>query len=327
MRQLQHIRQWVDGHYGTSVGWAIALLTLWQLVIAVFGVDLCDSGYYLLFFENIFKAPEAVEYNFMYYLSGIAGGALNAVLPEDGKWMAMRVAGVLCNVGAMAILACALRRVIPATAVILGFLMVVASLVQFPFTFNNDLMSALLWVVALALTYRGLTRDRWLPLLLAGLLVGVNTFTRIPNVLAVGLAVMPFVARIHIKRPWRECWRQCGTFLLGAIAGALAVIGMMMALGHWDIFVQNMTDLLGVATGRSGTATHNAGGLVAVMLAFYRQCLLVGLKMAVLWLPVWAALGCLACSGGGSTLFHVAPVPHHAPPVGDVCGGARVGHL
>ncbi len=289
MRQLQHIRQWVDGHYGTSVGWAIALLTLWQLVIAVFGVDLCDSGYYLLFFENIFKAPEAVEYNFMYYLSGIAGGALNAVLPEDGKWMAMRVAGVLCNVGAMAILACALRRVIPATAVILGFLMVVASLVQFPFTFNNDLMSALLWVVALALTYRGLTRDRWLPLLLAGLLVGVNTFTRIPNVLAVGLAVMPFVARIHIKRPWRECWRQCGTFLLGAIAGALAVIGMMMALGHWDIFVQNMTDLLGVATGRSGTATHNAGGLVAVMLAFYRQCLLVGLKMAVLWLPVWAA--------------------------------------
>lgn len=286
---MQHIRQWVDGHYGTSVGWAIALLTLWQLVIAVFGVDLCDSGYYLLFFENIFKAPEAVEYNFMYYLSGIAGGALNAVLPEDGKWMAMRVAGVLCNVGAMAILACALRRVIPATAVILGFLMVIASLVQFPFTFNNDLMSALLWIAALALTYRGLTRDRWLPLLLAGLLVGVNTFTRIPNVLAVGLAVMPFVARIHIKRPWRECWRQCGTFLLGAIAGALAVIGMMMALGHWDIFVQNMTDLLGVATGRSGTATHNAGGLVAVMLAFYRQCLLVGLKMAVLWLPVWVA--------------------------------------
>ena len=289
MRQLQHIRQWADGHYGTSVGWAIALLTLWQLVIAVFGVDLCDSGYYLLFFENIFKAPEAVEYNFMYYLSGVAGGALNAVLPEGGKWMAMRVAGVLCNVGAMAILACALKRVIPATAVILGFLMVVASLVQFPYTFNNDLMSALLWVAALACMFKGLTGGKRVHLLLAGLLVGVNTFTRIPNVLAVGLAVMPFVARFHIKRPLRECWRQCGTFLLGAIAGALAVIGMMMALGHWDIFRQNMTELLGVATGSSGTATHNAGGLVAVMLAFYRQCLLVGLKMAVLWLPVWVA--------------------------------------
>ena len=289
MQRMRHIKGWMNSHYGTSVGWAIALLTLWQLVIAVFGVDLCDSGYYLLFFENIFKAPEAVEYNFMYYLSGVAGGVLNALLPEGGKWMVMRVAGVLCNAGAMAILACALKRVIPATAVILGFLMVVASLVQFPYTFNNDLMSALLWVAAVACMFKGLTGDKRVHMLLAGLVVGVNTFTRIPNVLAVGLAVMPFVARIHIKRPLRECWRQCGTFLLGAIAGALAVIGMMMALGHWDIFRQNMTELLGVATGSSGTATHNAGGLVAVMLAFYRQCLLVGLKMAVLWLPVWAA--------------------------------------
>lgn len=289
MKKAAHIIEWLDGHYGSAVGWAIALLTLWQLVIAVFGVDLCDSGYYLTFFDNIFKAPEAVEYNFMYYLSGVAGGVLNAVLPEGGKWMAMRVAGVLCNACAMAIMACALRRILPATAVIMGFLMVVASLVMYPFTFNNDLMSALLWVAALACMFKGLTHGQWRSLLLAGMLVGANTFTRIPNVLAIGLAVMPFVAHFYNKCPWRECWRQCGTFLAGAAAGILAVIGMMMALGHWEIFVQNMTDLLGIVTGSSGTATHNAGGLVAVMLGFYRQCLLVGLKMAALWLPLWLA--------------------------------------
>ena len=289
MKKARHIIEWVDDHYSTSVGWTIALLTVWQLGLAVFGVDLCDTGYYLTFFENIFRAPASVEYNFMYYLSGVAGGVLNVLLPEGGKWMAMRAAGVLCNAGAMAIMACALRRILPATAVIMGFLMVVASLVMYPFTFNNDLMSALLWVAALSCMFKGLTRDRWLPLLLAGLVVGVNTFTRIPNVLAVGLAVMPFVAHFYNKCPWRDCWRQCGTFLAGAVVGILAVIGMMMALGHWDIFRQNMTELLGVATGSSGAATHNAGGLVAVMLAFYRQCLLVGLKMAALWLPLWLA--------------------------------------
>ena len=288
--RLQHIRQWLDGHYCTSVGWAIALLTLWQLVIAVFGVDLCDSGYYLTFFENIFKAPQTVEYNFMYYLSGVAGGALNAVLPEGGKWMAMRVAGVLCNTGIMVILAWALRRVLPAMAVILGFLMVVASLVQFPYTFNNDLMSALLWVAALALAFKGLTGGKWNNLLLAGVLVGMNTFTRIPNVLAVGLAVMPFIVKIHDGRPWRECWRQCGTMLVGMAIGALAIIGLMHALGHWDIFKQNMTDLLGVATGNSGAASHNAGGMVMEMLRFYGQCLLVGLKMfGLFWLYYWVA--------------------------------------
>ena len=288
MQRLQHIKGWINGHYGTSVGWAIALLTLWQLVIALFGVDLCDTGYYLTFFDNIFKAPASVEYNFMYYLSGVAGGVLDGLLPEGGKWLAMRVAGVLCNVGAMAILAWVLRRILPATAVILGFAMVVASLVQFPYTFNNDLMSTLLWVAALALTYRGLMDGRWQHLLLAGIIVGMNTFTRIPNVLAAGLVALPFIARFYTGRSWRDCWRQCGVMLVGIAVGAAAVIGLMMALGHWDIFKQNMTDLLGVATGSSGEASHNAGGLVMEMLGFYKQCLIVGLKAFGLWWAFWA---------------------------------------
>ena len=277
----------MSSHYGTSVGWAIVLLMLWQMVIALFGVDLCDTGYYLTFFENIFKAPASVEYNFMYYLSGVAGGVLDALLPEGCKWLAMRVAGVLCNVGCMALLAWAFRRILPATAVILGFAVVVASLVQFPYTFNNDLMSALLWVAALTTAYKGLTGGRWWHLLLAGVLVGINTFTRIPNVLAAGVAVMPFVAHYHNKCSWRDCWQQCATMLLGMAVGVVAVIGLMMALDHWDIFRQNMTDLMGVATGSSGEASHNAGGLVVAMLGFYRQCLFVGLKMLALWAMFW----------------------------------------
>ena len=289
MERLVHIKGWLNSHYGKSVGWAIVLLTLWQLVVAVFGVDLCDTGYYLTFFDNIFKSPESVEYNFMYYLSGVAGGALDAVLPEGGKWLALRVAGVLCNTGIMALLAWALRRVLPATAVILGFLMVVASLVQFPYTFNNDLMSVLLWVAALVLTFKGLTGGRWRHLLLAGVIVGMNIFTRIPNVLAVALAVMPFIAKVHDHRPWRDCWRQCFTMLSGMVIGALAVIGLMLVLGHWEIFRQNMTDLMGIATGSSGEASHNAGGMVMEMLRFYGQCLIVGLKGFALWGAFWLA--------------------------------------
>ena len=287
MRSLQHIKQTIDSRYGTSVSVTIVLLTLWQLVVATFGVDLCDTGYYFTFFDNVFKAPDSVEYNFMYYLSGLVGGVLDVLLPEGGKWMAMRAAGVLCNVGVMTILALTLRRILPASAVILGFLMVVASLVQFPYTFNNDLMSALLWIAALALTYQGLTGGKLRHLLWAGIIVGMNVFTRIPNVLAVSLAVMPLIAHFYNKRPLRDCWRQCGLVLLGVLVGIVVVIGMMMALGHWEIFKQNMSDLLGVATGSSGEASHNAGGLLMEMMRFYGQCLLVGAKMLALWTVLW----------------------------------------
>ena len=117
----------------------------------------------------------------------------------------------------------------------------------------------------------------------------MNAFTRIPNVLAVGLAAMPFIARCYNKRPWRDCWRQCGTLLLGMAVGVAAVIGLMMALGHWGLFRQNMAELLGVATGSSGVASHNAGGMVMEMLRFYGQCLLVGLKGFALWGAFWLA--------------------------------------
>ena len=287
MERLRHIKQYLDGHYTATVGWTIALLTLWQLLVATSGVDLCDTGYYLTFFDNIFKHPASVEYNFMYYLSGVVGGLLDALLPEGGKWRAMRVAGVLCNVGCMIVLAWALKRVLPATAVILGFLMVVASLVQFPYTFNNDLMSALLWVTGMVMTYKGLTDGKWCHLLVAGVLVGVNTFTRIPNVLAVGVAATPLLAHFYVKRPWRGTWRQCVTMLVGIAVGMVAVIALMLALGHWEIFKQNMSDLLGVATGSTGNASHNANGLVAEMLGFYWQCLLVGLKGFALWGAMW----------------------------------------
>ena len=63
MRLLQHIKGWINSHYGTTVTVVIVVLTLWQLVVASFGIDLCDSGYYLTFFDNIFKAPALTAVN------------------------------------------------------------------------------------------------------------------------------------------------------------------------------------------------------------------------------------------------------------------------
>ena len=119
--------------------------------------------------------------------------------------------------------------------------------------------------------------------------------------------------------------------LLGIAFGVVAIVGLMMTLGHWDVFKQNIADLLGVATGSSGAASHNAGGMVMEMLAFYGQCLLVGAKM----FPLWALVGLSGdmstmdvlryCGFGFSwrcaSLLHVASVSHHAPVVGHVCRG------
>jgi len=286
MNRFTQLRTWVDGHYAKSTGVAIVALGIWQMLIALFGVDLCDTGYYLTFYDNIFTAPGTVEYNFMYYLSGVVGGVLKLAMPAC-EWLLMRLAGVLCNVLAMMLVAVALRRLVPASAVILGLTMVVASLVRFPYTFNNDLLSALLWVASLAAVLRGLRgggRSSWL---LAGVLVGVNTFSRIPNILALGLVAMPFVAVAYRRSTWGEAWQRAGAMLAGALTGFAAVVAMMALLGHLSLFWQNMTELLGIATGQSGEATHNVSLMLGGLVTYYGKCALTALKLG---LPLAVAL-------------------------------------
>ena len=46
--------------------WVLLLVAaIVQLPPLLCGFELCDSGFYMTFYDNIFTHPEAVEYNFM----------------------------------------------------------------------------------------------------------------------------------------------------------------------------------------------------------------------------------------------------------------------
>src|SRR5580765_719845 len=72
----------------------LALLFLYQVIFIFQGVDLSDEGFYATFYQQIYKNPEATQYNFMFWFSGIVGGAFDYVFHGLGIW-GMRLAGVL----------------------------------------------------------------------------------------------------------------------------------------------------------------------------------------------------------------------------------------
>ena len=100
---------------------AIAGLVLYQLLGVFWGFELCDSGFYLTFYDHIYDAPDTVSYNFMYYLSGLLGGLVAKVLPAQCSMLLMRVAGVLVNLAIMLLLYRALRPHLGQKALLLGF--------------------------------------------------------------------------------------------------------------------------------------------------------------------------------------------------------------
>lgn len=288
MTTPSHTLHAVRRHPQRAATVAVLLLTLWQLPGVVFGLDLCDTGFYLTFYDHIFSAPASVEYNFMYYLSGVAGGAFRALWPSGGLlWM--RMVGLAAVMFSIIITWRALRPLLPVGTLTLGMAMMVASLGQLPYTFNNDLLTMALYAPALALMLRGVLHRRLVPLALAGILLGMNVFSRIPNVLALALVATPLLARLYVAAPWRVTWRQCAVMAAGAAAGVAAVLALMAILGHLHIFTGHLRTLLDIASGNAGVASHNASALLTAPLIFYARCLGTAAKFAVLLLAVAGA--------------------------------------
>ena len=124
-------------------------------VPAVFGFDYCDTGFYLTFYENIFTAPRDVEYNFMYYLSGLVGGAWMRVFPGSGI-IGIRILGMLMNLLAIAILFYLYRGRPGVKATAVGAMTVVMAYLGMPMAFYNDILTGTMLVAGVAMLVTGL---------------------------------------------------------------------------------------------------------------------------------------------------------------------------
>ncbi|MBO7608875.1 MAG: haloacid dehalogenase-like hydrolase [Muribaculaceae bacterium] len=286
-------KPWYERH-GSVVFWAVmAVLVLYQLLGVFFGMDLADAGFYLTFYDNIFAHPQSVEYNFMYYLSGVMGGTLQSLFPNMGM-VGMRLAGVAFSTLCGIIMYIALQRHIPAWVIALGCALVVTTFIAPPYTLSYDLCTILLYVMVVTAMWQYLKGGSRLWLLLAGIMAGLNVFVRMPNVLGLSLAFMPLVKefvdarRQKVSANWLKALMPCMLFLLAAMA-AMWVVLMVMPSSHVVAFYRVMNDLSAIASDTSGTASHTTGQMIMTQLRFYATELWTAVKLAVPVLAYWWA--------------------------------------
>lgn len=71
------------------------LLGVFYQILFIFqGLDLSDEGFYATFYQQIFNDPQSVAFNFMYWLTGILGGAWYYLFPHLGL-LGFRILGVI----------------------------------------------------------------------------------------------------------------------------------------------------------------------------------------------------------------------------------------
>lgn len=241
----------------------VLLLVLCQLVLAFQGFDLCDEGFSLTFYQQFFLYPESVEYNFVYWLSGLIGGIWYKLYPEGGiLWF--RILAVLCNTSIFLMGYKLLKPHIGSFSSLVGLTMVLFMNNFGYLVFYHNPLTALLSLVGAYFILKGIeTKKLWL-LMLSGMAIGINVFSRIPNLtLFAFLLIIPLAGYLK-KEPFVKSIKPMVLFLIGIALGFLVVVLILSALDQLEIMEKALGSL--VSLGTVEASGHNSIHLLRIYL-------------------------------------------------------------
>ena len=236
-----------------------AVLTLAVLSVCVyqlrFGIDVQDTASYITNFRYFFE--KGTGGNALYYLLGEFFGSL--VYHVFPTLYALNVAGVIV----WALTGILIYRImrpylstLPLTAAVLGGLGFSASWVR---CVNWNAWSMLFLTLGILFLLHGFDTNEKKWFYFAGLILGWNTFTRMPNIIFLGLVVVVFYYYMgeRVKNALANCGRMTAG---GVIAGVTGCIFSIIFLGM-NKFLADIGWLLG-STGDK-ESKHNIFDMVA----------------------------------------------------------------
>ncbi len=236
-----------------------AVLTLAVLSVCVyqlrFGIDVQDTASYITKFRYFFE--KGTGGNALYYLLGeFFGSLIYHVFPT---LYALNVAGLIVWALTGVLIYRIMRpylSTLPLTAAVLGGLGFSASWVR---CVNWNAWSMLFLTLGMLFLLNGFDTHKKNWFFLAGLILGWNAFTRIPNLIFLLLVIVVFYYYIGegFKPAWSRCWKM---ILGGSVAGVTGCIFSIIFL-RMEKFLADIGWLLG-STGDK-ESKHNIFDMVA----------------------------------------------------------------
>ena len=241
------------------------------------GFDVCDEGWYLTFYQQIFENPETVEYNFAFWLTGVVGGVWYQLFPFGGI-LIFRLLAIIVNIATLVLVYRLLKDYVKKELLLIG-LGLIFFINNFGFlVFYYNHLSALLAVISICFLIRGLSRDKKLFILIAGCLTALNIFSRLPNLILLGFVlVIPFQKILNPKIRFKKLLKQVLYYTLGVFLGLIIVYGIMNVLGHIEIFKQSVLGI--IDKGQESNSNHNFSRLLSVYMQEYKTVLFAIVKV------------------------------------------------
>jgi hypothetical protein len=215
------------------------IVFIYHVIVIFQGLDFNDEGFHVAFYQQIFNNPESVQYAFWGWFTGIVGGTFMKMFPYLGIW-GIRLLGAIISTATIAIAYNLLKRYLHN-----GYLKV--SMILLSLFINEDAknlyynnLSAFLYFVTAYFIFTGLRDNKRWMLFAAGFFVGLNIFTRLPNLLGIGLILAIFSFGFMAKKNIRYTLVRSVIFLAGTGAALFTVYLTMRSLNHLFYFLESV---------------------------------------------------------------------------------------
>lgn len=261
-------------------GVVLFAIVIVQLILGVQGFDICDDGFVLSFYQQIYNAPSSVEYSFTYWLSGVVGGLWYELYPKGGvlwfKFFTVIINTLIFYVGYYVFKQCVPKRIALLGLVIALFVNDYGFLVYY-----HNHLTALLALVSVVFLIKGLEKDRAVAIIIAGAIIGVNVFSRIPNItLTVFVLAIPFYFLLQ-KRALKNAIKPMVQYTVGVGLGFVIIAILLVLLGQFEIMQNALLSLFDL--GATKNSTHNFSDLIKI---YYRNYIILFTAIAELTLAV-----------------------------------------
>ena len=258
------------------------ILVIFVQVIFIFqGLDFADSGFDANFYSRIFSDPSTVQYNFMYWFTGILGGIWLKLFPGLGL-LGLRLAGVLFTTVTFWITYDLLKKYLHTGPLRLSLFLIILFLTTSIKEINYDDVTALFFMCAASFLFRGLTLEKTSMLFIAGIFISLNTFSRLPNLLGLALMLAIWFSGYLNRNTIRQVVFQSLIFVSGFIFMSVIMVLVMKGLHHDVIFLNSMK-----LVSQMGSNHENSHGLYAMLKLFivhYGEAISISMVvMVVLW--------------------------------------------
>ncbi len=245
------------------------LVFLLQVALIFQGFDLSDEGFLSIFYRRIFSNPDAVSYNFMFWLTGIIGGTWARLFSPLGL-LGIRFGGVAVNTLTTILCYSLLKKYLNPEYLKIGLLLVVLSLNNDIKVINYNTLSSLFYIIAVYLLFSGLQNGKIINVLAGGFIVGLNVFVRAPNILELGMVLGIFYYSHLNPKEDNKVFRQIAAFLAGFVAAVCVIIMAMYLLGHLKIFIDSIRLLFAMGKNEpTPSAVQNGYGLSRLIFIFW----------------------------------------------------------